>query len=305
MRFYLESCRHNPSIDFLIFSDCGPADISCKNVTIIDSTLQQFQARASEKLGRPIICENPYKICDFKPAFGVIFEDYLGDYDFWGSADIDLVYGNIRKFLTSEILDQYDVITARREYLAGHMTLYRNNRHINRLYEQSADYPRVFLDPQHFSFCECSKLWRHLHDGGSIFDKITDLEKRAEKGDDSIIESMTHVVTRLQNTGHLRVCFSTMIKDRPELQESDWKLRWKKGILSDSETEEQFLYFHMIGLKDKPDFQIPDWDDIPEQFYITRQGFSIDGQITENFLKRFLNRLSVWAGRNPYNPVPY
>jgi hypothetical protein len=218
MSFYLESCRHNPSIDFLIFTDCGTPDAVCPNVTIIESTLEQFRARASEMLGEQIFFDNPYKVCDFKPAFGVLFEEYLREYDFWGNADIDIVYGNIRDFLTKELLNNNDVITARREYLAGHMTLYRNTPEINRLYEASADYPSIFLEPQHFSFCECSKMWRHLHDGGSIFDDIVSPESQAGKADISIIDSMTHVINRLQNTGGLRVHFSTMIKDRPELQ---------------------------------------------------------------------------------------
>ena len=113
MKFYLESCRHNPSIDFLIFTDCGVPNISCDNVTIIDSTLEQFQARARKKLGQHVVIESPYKLCDFKPAFGVIFEEYLRDYDFWGNADIDIVYGKIRDFLTNQLLYQYDVLTAR------------------------------------------------------------------------------------------------------------------------------------------------------------------------------------------------
>jgi hypothetical protein len=96
-----------------------------------------------------------------------------------------------------------------------------------------------------------------------------------------------------------------MIKDRPELQDGYWKLRWKHGVLSDAQTGEQFLYFHMIGLKDKPDFQIPDWENVPEQFYVTRKGISIDGQFEDGLLTRILNTISLRVRRNPYNPAPY
>ncbi len=304
IKFYLESCRHNPSIDFLIFTDCGTPGIVPENVTIIDFTLAQFVARTDEKLGLKVSIESAYKVCDLKPSFGVIFEDYLGEYDFWGHTDIDIVYGKIRTFLTPELLGRYDVVTSRQEYLAGHMTLYRNNAVINRLYENSADYPRVFLTPDLLSFCECGKLWRHLHDGGSILDDAT-VKEQANGERHGTIESMTHVVSRMQSTGNLKVFFSTMIKDRPELQGHRWKLLWKEGCLHDAETQEQFLYFHMIGLKERSDFRIPEWERIPGKFYITRKGFSLDGLINENFPRRILNRLSEWIGRNPYNPTPY
>lgn len=42
-----------------------------------------------------IAIDNPYKFCDFKPAYGEIFADYLKGYDFWGHCDIDLLWGNI------------------------------------------------------------------------------------------------------------------------------------------------------------------------------------------------------------------
>ena len=48
------------------------------------------------------------------------------EYDFWGYCDIDLIFGNIRKFITDDILDKYDKILSR-----GHFTLFRNKDSIN------------------------------------------------------------------------------------------------------------------------------------------------------------------------------
>ena len=79
----------------------------------VDLNMEQFHIMASEKLGLPISFDSAYKLCDFKPTFGTIFAEYLNEYDFWGNADIDLIYGNIRRFLTEELLSEYDVITSR------------------------------------------------------------------------------------------------------------------------------------------------------------------------------------------------
>ena len=38
--------------------------------------------------------EDAYKLTDFKPAYGEIFQDYIIQYDFWGFTDIDLIYGD-------------------------------------------------------------------------------------------------------------------------------------------------------------------------------------------------------------------
>lgn len=302
---YLESCRYNPSIDFLIFSDCGATNISCENVKIIDSTLEQFNAQASACLGLPVSVKDPYKLCDFKPAFGVIFADYLVEYDFWGNADIDLIYGNIRSFLTEQVLTEHDVISARSEYLAGHLTLYRNRPEINRLYEKSADYPRVFLHAEHLSFCECSRMWHHLHNGGSIFDEDIYLDKWSSKKEKPETDSMTHIVKRLEKEGKLRAYFKTMIKDRPELQEWNWELCWERGRLRDTNTGDESLYFHMIGQKGHPEFKIPEWEQIPDRYFINRRGFSLHSQLNENIIQRFLNKLSALRAHFQGDNLPY
>jgi len=41
---------------------------------------------------------------------GLIFEDYVAGYDFWGHCDLDVVWGDIRKFLHTRILSDSDII---------------------------------------------------------------------------------------------------------------------------------------------------------------------------------------------------
>jgi len=86
----------------------------------------------------------------------------LSGYDFWGHCDNDLIFGDIRSFITEEILDRYDRILSR-----GHFSLYRNSPDVNAIYkEASPDYKTVFSSPKNFCYDEwpgTSSYWReHL-----------------------------------------------------------------------------------------------------------------------------------------------
>ena len=81
-----------------------------------------------------ISLNSPYKLCDFRPAYGDIFQEELQDYDFWGYCDTDLIFGDICKYLTTNILKEYDKIF---EY--GHLTIFKNNNRMRNLYKNITD----------------------------------------------------------------------------------------------------------------------------------------------------------------------
>jgi len=60
-------------------------------------------------LGFEVDIESEYKLCDFKPAYGLIFSEHFKDYDFWGYCDIDIIFGNIRAYMTDVLLNEYDI----------------------------------------------------------------------------------------------------------------------------------------------------------------------------------------------------
>ena len=143
--YFLKSCEYNPNINWLIFTDCGKPNNYPENVRIIDFTLKDLNKLASKKLGFKINVKKPYKICDLRPAFGEIFKDYLKDYDFWGNTDLDIMYGNIRNFITKEVLSRYNIIRGRKGTLAGHFTIYKKNKKINNLFKKNKDYKKIFI----------------------------------------------------------------------------------------------------------------------------------------------------------------
>ena len=90
-----------------------------QNVKLIFKTLEEISAAASEKLGFVVNINYPYKLCDFKPAYGFLFPELIKGYDFWGHGDIDVVYGNIRDFITDEVMQGFDIISPRPDWVPG------------------------------------------------------------------------------------------------------------------------------------------------------------------------------------------
>ncbi len=130
-RYFLHSCSFNKTIDFYIFTDIVYEGGVPQNVKLIQKSVDDIKALASEKLGFTVNIEFPYKFCDYKPAYGEIFSEYIKGYDFWGQSDIDIIYGDIRGFITDDMLNEYDFISVRHDYTTGCFALYRNNDLMN------------------------------------------------------------------------------------------------------------------------------------------------------------------------------
>lgn len=126
---WLRSVEENPDIDFLVFCD-HEFERRTSNVKFYRTTLEESIKYFEKKLKRKINIKNSYKFCDCRAFFGITYEEYLKEYDFWGYCDIDLMFGNIRGFLTDEILEKYD-----RFYQYGHLCVFRNVERINHLHE--------------------------------------------------------------------------------------------------------------------------------------------------------------------------
>lgn len=124
---FLRSCGRNPMFDWLIFTDDYNRYNYPPNVKVVQTTLANIKELAEKKLEMTVSLETPYKLCDFKPAYGLIFEDMIRDYQYWGHCDCDLIFGNLRKILLPLLDEGYDKLFA-----AGHLTLYKNNHYNNR-----------------------------------------------------------------------------------------------------------------------------------------------------------------------------
>ena len=166
----LISCAHNPDVDWHFLSDCEMPPAYPDNVHFHSSTLQEVAERATKALGFPVHLERPYKLCDLKPAYGLMFPDLLRNYDFWGHCDPDILWGSIRRFMTPELLAQYDILSTRVGALAGHFCIYRNEERINRLCLQTPDWEQMLNHSEK----------SYMLDEAYYSDRIKDLEAKGD-----------------------------------------------------------------------------------------------------------------------------
>jgi hypothetical protein len=261
INLFLESCRCNPTVDFILFSDCGPLPESLPNVQVVEMKLDHIRERAREKIGiREPAIRRPYKLCDFRPAFGLMFREYISEYDFWGHTDIDLIYGDIRGSVKEDVLKRKDIISGKKYYLTGWFWLFRNNEEVNNLFRRSGDYEKVMSSEKNFVFDECAGAWDELINGASILDLDTE------------IESMTEVIRREEQSGRIRTHFSNL---GCEIMAGD-PYTWEEGILYEG-TQERLL-LHFVLLKNQYYFTFPDWDEVPSRFHVLPTGFYRDGE---------------------------
>lgn len=155
----LVSVAGNPSINWLCPTNCKIPDAYPDNIKFVSMELDELNEKVNEIVSAKVPL-NPRKFCDLKPAYGHIFAEYLHGYDFWGFCDLDIIWGDIRKFVTDDILENFDIISSRKENLAGHFSIFRNMEAINLLYQAIPRYKEMLLldelqriDEEAFTVC--------------------------------------------------------------------------------------------------------------------------------------------------------
>lgn len=129
---WLQGCAANPDITFLLLTDDDEAlEMPMpENVRGMFMTWEGCVRLIRQTFDFEVSIQSPYKLCDYRPAYGEIFQEYISDFEFWGHTDSgDTLYGDLGQFLTNEMLDSYDKI-----HIFGHLTLYRNTPENNQRY---------------------------------------------------------------------------------------------------------------------------------------------------------------------------
>lgn len=162
---FLKTCAWNSDFNWLIVTD-NKTDYSYpKNVQVKFMQFRELRELVNRKFGFYVALNDPYKLCDLKPAYGFIFEDYVVDYRFWGHCDVDTLMGDLSSFITDDMLNTYDKI-----FCLGHMTLYKNSNENNRVfmskYKDEFLYKKVFLDDEILVFDE---EWKNEKNVNQIF----------------------------------------------------------------------------------------------------------------------------------------
>lgn len=143
MSCWLESCALNDTVNWILYTDDKTKYDYPPNVSVCYTTFKEMVERIQDKFDFPISIDTPYRLCDYKVSYGYIFEDELKVFDYWGYCDLDMIFGDIRSFITDEIAAKFDKIG-----FLGHSTLYKNNSYMNRLFMRDVDgnpiYKKIF-----------------------------------------------------------------------------------------------------------------------------------------------------------------
>jgi Leucine rich repeat len=249
---FLHSCKKNPTINWIFFTDCRSPAHHSSNVVFYNRTLAQMRELIKRKIGKEATLEDAYKVPDYKPAFGMLFDDYLNDFDFWGHCDIDIIWGDIRKYVTDELLTKYDVFSTRKGMVSGHFSLFRNTLGINQLFRQSSEFTQVMRQVECHAFDE---------------------------------EGMTRLIGRLARTGSIRVYWPKFLHNYAEpktdtpstLPRYINKYFWDNGRLFDAtgDSAVEILYLHFMTWKKTLTGCEVSYEVDPEKFYISYFKISI------------------------------
>jgi len=130
---------------FTIFTDMPMK--SRGNVEVVNSDVGWFSNFVSKKFKIdyelsfvPITPNHNYPlskhIYDLWPTQGFLFEDYHKGYDFWGHGCLDIVYGDLGKWLPDKFLDTFDIFGNDPDAICGPFSLYRNIPKVNNLFRE-------------------------------------------------------------------------------------------------------------------------------------------------------------------------
>lgn len=131
-KIYAKGIKHNSKFDFLIITDQNIICNTPSNLSILNMSFHDFTNVVYDKLG--VAPRSPYKLCDFKPFYGVIFEEYLRNYDYWSYSDIDMILGDMDLYHKLMKKNRFDKILDR-----GHLSFYKNLNNVNYLYKCNKD----------------------------------------------------------------------------------------------------------------------------------------------------------------------
>ncbi len=135
---WLRSCAINPEIDWLVVTDIESDYTFPVNVRLVSRDFASVVRRIQEVLGSDVVVPVPHKLCDYKVFYGLIFNDLLVDYPYWGYCDVDVIFGKLASFLTNDILESYDKL-----FGLGHFCLMPNTERVLDVIRGAADIEAV------------------------------------------------------------------------------------------------------------------------------------------------------------------
>ena len=108
--YWQKTASYNSGIDFFVPTN---VDISqykkYENIHFICMSAEEFWGKLDTILGFKVY-RGYYKTTEYRVFFGILFKDVIQEYDYWGTSEFDVIYGDIMKYLRPYIESGEDVI---------------------------------------------------------------------------------------------------------------------------------------------------------------------------------------------------
>lgn len=250
LNLFFKGCENNKWLDVLIITNDEIPHSKPTNVSFYKSNLEKLSEEIAQKFN--IInyhLTNSYKLCDWRPAYGIIFSAYIENYDYWAYGDLDVIYGNMHSYVHEKYNKEVDFISFRKEYLSGSFTIIKNNNYNNALFLKIEDYISKVQAHPYQALDEIGNRWDCLYNSNEN-------------------KSFSEVVYKNYLLNNVSINFENVICENIHEEElitfNDPELIYN---------EEKILYYHYVCNKGKYFFKFPNWKLIPEKFYIADTGF--------------------------------
>lgn len=129
-KFWNQSTKANKNVEIFFFTDIEEPENIGDNFHWVKMTFEEVRQRAQKLVDFKISLNEPYKLVDFKPAYGAMFGDYIKDYSYWAFGDIDTIWGDLNIIL-DRVNEGYDKLLD-----LGHLTIIKNNDQMNYLWKK-------------------------------------------------------------------------------------------------------------------------------------------------------------------------
>jgi len=190
---YLHSLANQHTLDLLLLSDTVPPELP-SNVRHVPMTFDDIRERANARLKTPVRLHRGRNICDLRPAFGLVFEEFTQGYEYWAFGDEDVLYGDLDRMLAPHLDGTADLVFPALNGKSGHLTIVKNHPRTNELAMNDPVYKDVLNSQEHWAYDETS--WRWGKELSSFFQIVKDAQARGELSIGGGIPRITNVPQR-------------------------------------------------------------------------------------------------------------
>jgi Family of unknown function (DUF6625) len=196
---YLHSLAIQHTLDLLLLSDAQPPELP-PNARLVEMTLDQVRELATARLGTPVRLQRTRNICDLRPGYGMVFEEFIRGYEYWAFGDEDILYGDLDRMLAPHLDGTIDLVIPGTNKLRtqggiqGPLTVIRNHPRTNQLAIKDPAYKQVLVSVEHWAYDETS--WRYGREISSFTKIVKEAEARGELSIRWGIPSATHLPQR-------------------------------------------------------------------------------------------------------------